>query len=180
MKSPFIFVVLTIFIAIGGSLYAQETEDHKAIRSVIDREQNAHDSGDAQALLDVHTKDFIAVGTRYYDGSPDWLQTKPIYTYDSIKKRVSAEGWAGRSAVLDDEALDYKHRWEVVHIAINGDDAVAVSQMEHARNDTASGVRTTNGWTSLWILKRVEGQWKFHAAVGGLKTYSDERPLPKN
>jgi len=64
--------------------------------------------------------------------------------------------------------LDYKHTWEVVHIAIDGEDAVVVSQMEHASNDTVNSLRVTNGWTSLWMLKKVEGQWKFHAAIGPL------------
>ena len=80
---------------------------------------------------------------------------------------------------MDDEALDYKHNWEVVHIAIDEDDAVAISQMEHARNDTTAGLRVTNGWTSLWMLKKVKGQWKLHAAIGPLKRYYEERPLPE-
>ena len=66
-----------------------------------------------------------------------------------------------------------------MHIAIDGDDAVAVSQMEHARNDTTARLRVTNGWTSLWMLKKIKGQWKFHAAIGPLKRYYDERPLPE-
>ena len=78
---------------------------------------------------------------------------------------------------MDDEVLDYKHKWEVVHIAIDGDDAVAVSQMEHARNDTTARLRVTNGWTSLWMLKKVKGQWKFHAAMGPLNRHRDEQPL---
>ena len=172
-----VYLSLITFIAIGGSLFAQETDDHRAIRVVIDREQNARDSGDAQALLEVHTEDFVTVWARHYDGATDWLQSRPGYIYDNIKRRVSAEDWAGRSAILNDEVLDYKHKWEVVHIAIDGDDAVAVSQMEHARNDTVNSLRVTNGWTSLWMLKKVEGQWKFHAAIGPLKRYYDERPL---
>ena len=179
MKSLIIYVIMTAFIASGERIYAQETDDHRAIRAVIDREQNANDSGDAQALLDVHSEDFIAVWARHYDGATDWLQTKPRYTYDDIKTRVSSEDWAGRSAILDDEVLDYEHKWEVVHIAIDGDDAVAVSQMEHARNDTTAGLRVTSGWTSLWMLKKIQGQWKFHAAIGPLKKYYDEKPLPE-
>jgi hypothetical protein len=177
MKFLIIYVVMTAFIAGDELLYAQETDDHKAIRALIDREQNANDTGDAQALLDVHSEDFIAVWARHYDGATDWLQSRPGYTYDDIKRRVSAEDWAGRSAILNDEVLDYKHKWEVVHIAIDEDDAVAVSQMEHARNDTVNSLRVTNGWTSLWMLKKLEGQWKFHAAIGPLKRYYDERPL---
>ena len=179
MKSLIISIVMTAFIASDGRLYAQETDDHRAIRAVIDREQNANDSGDGQALLDVHTEDFIAVWARHYDGKTDWLQSRPRYTYDDIKKHVSSEDWAGRSAILDDEIVDFKHTWEVVHIAIDEDDAVAVSQMEHARNDTTAGLRVTNGWTSLWMLKKVKDQWKFHAAIGPLKSYHEEQPLPK-
>ncbi len=179
MKSLIISIVMTAFIASDGRLYAQETDDHRAIRAVIDREQNANDSGDGQALLDVHTEDFIAVWARHYDGATDWLQSRPRYTYDDIKKHVSSGDWAGRSAILDDEILDFKHTWEVVHIAIDEDDAVAVSQMEHARNDTTAGLRVTNGWTSLWMLKKVKGQWKFHAAIGPLKRYHEEQPLPE-
>ena len=161
MKSLIISIVMTAFIASDGRLYAQETDDHRAIRAVIDREQNANDSGDGQALLDVHTEDFIAVWARHYDGATDWLQSRPRYTYDDIKKHVSSGDWAGRSAILDDEILDFKHTWEVVHIAIDEDDAVAVSQMEHARNDTTAGLRVTNGWTSLWMLKKVKASGNF-------------------
>ena len=75
--------------------------------------------------------------------------------------------------------MAYKHNWEVVHIAIDEDDVVAISQMEHARNDTTAGLRVTNGWTSLWILKKVKGQWKFHPAIRPLKRYYEERPLPE-
>ena len=45
------------------------------------------------------------------------------------------------------------------------------------RNDTAVGLRVTRGWTSLWMLKRVQGQWKFHAAMGPLKRHRDEQRL---
>ena len=129
MQFLIIYVVMTAFIASDELLYAQETDDHKAICALIDREQNANDTGDAEALLDVYSEDFIAVWARQYDGATDWLQSRPGYTYDDIKWRVSAEDWAGRSAILNDEVLDYKHIWEVLHIAIDGDDAVAVSQM---------------------------------------------------
>ena len=145
MKFLIIYVVMTAFIASDELLYAQETDDHKAIRVLIDREQNANDTGDAEALLDVHSEDFIAVWARHYDGATDWLQSRPGYTYDGIKRHVSAEDWAGRSATLKDEVLDYKHTWEVVHIAIDGEDAVVVSQMEHASNDTVNSLRVTNG-----------------------------------
>ena len=179
MKFVILYLSMITLFAIGSSLFAQETDDHRAIRAVIDQEQNANDSGDAQALLEVHTEDFIAVWARHYDGATDWLQSRPRYTYDDIKRRVSAADWAGRSAILDDEILDFKHTWEVVHIAIDEDDAVAVSQMEHARNDTTAGLRVTNGWTSLWMLKKVKGQWKFHAAIGPLKRYHEEQPVPE-
>ena len=53
---------MTAFIASDELLYAQETDDHKAIRALIDREQNANDTGDAEALLDVHREDFIGSG----------------------------------------------------------------------------------------------------------------------
>ena len=97
-------MVMTAFIARDGRLFAKETDDHKAIRAVIDREQNANDYGDGEALLDVHTEDFIAVWARHYDGKTDWLQSKPRYTYDDIKKHVSSGDWAGRSAILSVEA----------------------------------------------------------------------------
>ena len=118
MKSIIIYIVMSTSIASGGRVSAQETDDHRTIRTLIDREQKATDSGDAQALLDVNSEDFIAVWVRHYDGATDW---------------------AGRSATLDDEAMAYKHNWEVVHIAIDEDDVVAISQMEHARNDTTAG-----------------------------------------
>ena len=90
-----VYLSLITFFAIGGSLFAQETDDHRAIRVVIDREQNARDSGDAQALLEVHTEDFVTVWARHYDGATDWLQSRPLYTYDDIKKRVLAPDWVG-------------------------------------------------------------------------------------
>ena len=168
MNFLIIYVVMAAFIASHELLYAQETDDHKAIRALIDREQNANDTGDAEALLDVHREDFIAVWARHYDGATDWLQSRPLYTYDDIKRRISAEDWADSSAILNDAVLDYKHKWEGVHVAIDGDDAVVVSHMEHASNDTVISLRVTNGQTSLWMLKKVERQWKFHAAIGPL------------
>ena len=66
MQFLIIYVVMTAFIASDELLYAQETDDHKAIRVLIDREQNANDTGDAEALLDVHSEDFIAVWARHY------------------------------------------------------------------------------------------------------------------
>ena len=53
---------MTAFIASDELLYAQETDDHKAIRALIDREQNANDTGDAEALLDVHRRILLRSG----------------------------------------------------------------------------------------------------------------------
>ena len=67
MKSVIISMVMTAICASDVRLFAQETDDHRAIRAVIDREQNANDYDDGEALLDVHTEDFIAVWARHYD-----------------------------------------------------------------------------------------------------------------
>ena len=48
MQFLVIYVVVTAFSASDELLYAQETDDHKAICALIDREQNANDTGDAR------------------------------------------------------------------------------------------------------------------------------------
>ena len=75
---------------------------------------------------------------------------------------------------MADTALNMETRSELVRIDVNDDYAVAISRIEWAQNDTTKNVRVRSGWESLWFLRKIDGEWKFINAVGGINSFREE------
>ena len=155
------------------------SKDRQALRDLIDREQQAWDDGDAEALLSCHSEDFmVASGGRHLDVTR-WSQGSVGYTYKDLVEGTSAD-WSARMKEV--AATEHrKHNWEVTHINIgkSGEEAVVVSQMSWQNADLDAGVIKQQSHSSVWMARKFNGTWKFHAAFGPVFSYNDEIPIPE-
>ena len=99
-------------------------------------------------------------------------------TPEDFRKAFADPDWKGQPGVeaLADTALNIESSHELARIDVKGNYAVAVSRIEWARNDTTKNVRLSGGWESLWFLRKIDGNWKFTSAVGGISTWNNEEP----
>ena len=156
------------------------SKDRQALRDLIDREQQAWDDGDAEALLSCHSADFMSASGGGHLDVTRWSQGSAGYTYKDLEERTSSADWSAR--MKEGAAAEHReHNWEVNHISIgkSGEEAVVVSQMSWQNADLEAGVIKRRSHSSVWMARKFNGTWKFHAAFGPVFSYNDEIPIPE-
>ena len=175
--SPLLLCIVALSIPIPSN--GQETEDTQAIRSMFDKDQAAWGNADGQGVLSNRHEHYFTARVPTNNGMPDFYG---IFMGDSRKNQEAgvnnperAAQWkASVAATKSDTALDAKSRAELVRIDVQENYAVALSRHEWARNDTTKKVRVRGGWESLWFLRKIDGDWKFINAVGGISSWREE------
>ena len=158
---------------------ADEKEDREAIRDLVDREQQAWDGGDAEALLACHTKDFMTVSGGENLDLTHWAQAKVGYTYKALLKLTSNPDWSKNMKAQ--AAREHRaHSWEVNHISISdsGEEAVVKTQMFWQGADADAGVIKEHSHASVWMARKTNGEWQFCTAFGPIFAYNQEKPIP--
>ena len=156
------------------------SKDLQALRDLVDREQQAQIDGDAEALLSCHSEDFmVAWGGGHLDVTR-WIQGRVGYTYRDIEEATSGADWSAKRKESA-AAEHFSKGWEVTHINIgkSGEEAVVVTQMSGQNADLEAGVIKRLSHSSVWMARKFNGTWKFHAAFGPVFSYNDEIPIPE-
>jgi hypothetical protein len=146
---------------------------------MFDKDQAARGNADGQGVLSNRHEHYFTARVPRNNGMPDFYG---IFMGDSRKNQEAgvnnperAAQWkASVAATKSDTALDAKSRAELVRIDVQENYAVALSRHEWARNDTTKKVRVRGGWESLWFLRKIDGDWKFINAVGGISSWREE------
>ena len=171
-------VTCLITLSVPTMSMGQETSDHQLIRTMLTKDQEAFSVGDGRTILD-HREDhyFVATVPRN-NGIPDFHGVSLGYTKEDMETRTQDPEWKGSpgAAALQDTAIDFKSQHEIVRIDIKGNYAVALSRIEDAWNDTTNNVRKVRGWNSLWFMRKIDGQWTYVTAVGGVSSWNNETP----
>ena len=159
----------------------QETADTEAIRALLTADQTAWRNGDADGVLSLMDAHYTVFTVPKVDGELDFHGVSVWATREDYEKGLADPDWkAGRVAALADTVLKDESSHELARIDVKGDYAVAVSRIEWSRNDTTqtnpdgSYHRVSGGWESLWFLRKIDGNWKFTSAVGGIKSWGGD------
>ena len=94
----------------------------------------------------------------------------------AVPKRLTQLHCSNVKDEVQDTVINFKSQHEIVRIDIQGNYAVALSRIEDAWNDTTNNVRKTRGWNSLWFMRKIDGQWTYVTAVGGVSSWNNETP----
>ena len=78
---------------------------------------------------------------------------------------------------LADSALAVTHKYELNHIDVGGNEGVAISTISWARNDTLKHTRIQAGHQTMWMVRKIDGEWKYVGAMYPLSGYREENPL---
>ncbi len=175
--SPLLLCIIALSIPIPS--HGQETEDTRAIRSMFDADQTAWNNADGQGVLSNRHEHYFTARVPRNNGRPDFYG---VIMGDSRKDQEAgvndpekAAQWKARvAATKSDTVLDAQWRAELVRIDVRENYAVALSRHEWARNDTIKKVRVRGGWESLWFLRKIDGDWKFVNALGGISSWTEE------
>jgi len=54
-----------------------------------------------------------------------------------------------------------------------------VTQMSGQNADLEAGVIKRRSHSSVWMARKFNGTWKFHAAFGPVFSYNEESPIPE-
>lgn len=170
-------VFCMVVLCVPEFSYGQETADTRAIRALFDADQEAWKQGDGRAVLANRHRDYFTVGVDRNNGKPDFHGvTVGDWSEEKRQKFLDPDFGKSFAAAVADTAIDVETRSELVRIEVNDAHAVAISRIEWARNDTTRNVRIRSGWESLWFLRKIDGDWKFVNAVGGISSWSEEMP----
>ena len=78
---------------------------------------------------------------------------------------------------LADTTLALSHRYELNHIDVRGNEGVAISTISWVYNDTLKNTRVQAGHQTMWMVKKIDGEWKYAGAMYPLSRYREENPL---
>ena len=178
-------IALLGFLLVAGLVIpvlasAQETADHQAIRALLDREQAGWESGDAEQIDACYAEGYTQVDIPRGNGKPQFvLATLNTQWKDENRKEwVLASDFLGLKEALADTVLAMQRTYKMSHIDIDGDDAVAIATFSGAWNDTVRGERVEVGWQSLWMLRKIDGDWKYATGIGGISSFRESTPVP--
>ena len=172
------FLGLTLLVGIGSLLpalgIAQEPEDHQAIRMLFQKEQEGFRNGDGAQVLSCYAEDFVAYNVPNRNSQPNFLQTTiGDWSHEQRKEAFLAADFVGMKNALADTTLNMIHNYELNHIDVKGNEGVAISTISWARNDTLKKVRVQNGHQTMWLVRKIAGEWKYVGAVYPLTRYSE-------
>jgi hypothetical protein len=166
-----LFCVAVLMIPIFS--YGQETDDHRAIRELLNKDQEAWKRGDGQTVLSNRIADYVICKVPRNNGRPD-IHGVTVEDMQQMRDKLSDPNFTGNSSAFADTALNTQASWNMARIDIKGNDAVAVSRIEWSQNDTTRNVRVRGGWESLWLLRKIDGNWKFASAVGFINNWKED------
>ena len=177
-----LLMALALLIGLGTTLstsvLAQQTEDHQAIRSLFEREQEGFRNGDGAQVLSCYADSFLTYVFPYRNNEPNFLQTEVgSWSLEASKKYLLSDDFVGMKADLADSALAFSHKYELNHIDVRGNEGVAISTISFVRNDTLRHMRVQSGHQTMWMVRKIDGVWKYRGAVSPLSRYREENPL---
>ena len=177
-----LLIALALLIGLGTTLstsvLAQQTEDHQAIRSLFEREQEGWRNGDGAQVLSCYAESWLSYGIPFRNNKPNFLQTEvSAWSYEALQKYFLSDDFGGRKADLADSSLAFSHKYELNHIHVRGNEGVAISTISSVRNDTLSQTRVQSGHQTMWMVRKIDGEWKYVGSVAPLSRYREENPL---
>ena len=177
-----LLLALALLIGLGTTLstsvLAQQTEDHQAIRSLFEREQEGFRNGDGAQVLSCYADSFLTYVIPFRNNEPNFLQTEVGgWSLEARKKYLLSDDFVGMKADLADSALAFSHKYELNHIDVRGNEGVAISTISYVRNDTLSHTRVQSGHQTMWMVRKIDDEWKYVGAVAPLSRYREENTL---
>ena len=157
--------------------HGQETDDTRAIRAMLTADQNAWMIGDGKQVLSHRDEHYTIFRAPTVNGELDFNGIEVAATPDDFREMVLDPEWTGNPGeeASADTTLDFQESHELSRIDVKGDYAVAISRIVWSINDTtaAEPTRKSGGWESVWFLRKVDGVWKYTAALGATKRWGD-------
>ena len=171
-----LFVSCIVLCLVPRMSHGQETDDTRAIRSLMTADQKAWNAGDVKGVLGHMDEHYTVFRAPTVNGELDFSGVEVMATPDGIRDFLNDPDFVrGRKEASADTLLDRQTSHELSRIDVKGDYAVAVSRIEWSHNDTTAEepTRKSGGWESVWFLRKVDGVWKYTSALGATKRWGD-------
>lgn len=143
---------------------AAESGDVQQVRQLLLREFEGAMQGDVEQLLSCYAPEFA--GYYAYSAEPDdWMMG--MVGLETLRKEY-AEPHA-KDKALWAKHPDWQRYNEVRHVDVMGDRAIATTKHFSSQPDSVAGTSIENSHRSVWMLRKIDGQWKitaFIAAIG--------------
>jgi hypothetical protein len=94
-----------------------------------------------------------------------------------MREMLLSPEFVGMKEALADTVLRVEHSYELNHISVEGTEGVAISTIAWTWSDTLEGEQIEMGHQSMWLVRRIEGEWKFVGSVAPISAYREETPL---
>ena len=157
-KAAAVAAILLAFTA----TWAAESKDVQQVRDLLYQEQASYMKGDVDGLMACYAPDFVGYGS-----GPDPLTWQvAVIGRDSLRSgygasAVAAAEWAARHP-------ERRSSNEVMHVAVKGERALAVTRHVSSIADTTRRHTIRNDHQTVWLLRKRDGEWKIGSFIVGV------------
>ena len=169
-----LLVIILVCLTVSAAALAQETQDERLVREVLERELKGALEGKPEQVKSCYAPGFVGYtamtaprinrlhtqGIVHYADPEDW--EVGITTPEELDEYAEAsKGYPERRAKSDVE-----HDNEVVSVRVKGDFAIGVTRHWSRWQDKTTNENVMGESRTVWMLKKLKGEWKIFTYVG--------------
>ncbi len=184
-RKLFILIIALFCFALSASGWADEAEDVKQIKELLNKEGWAVWHGEVDKVLSCYAPGFVgysaspdsaALSKSRYDGfttyndPEEWAVS--ISTPDELRKYAS-QNLSKTPRSLEDfiaKHPDWKGGQQIRHVHVKGDHALAIARYWSKTPDLENRETIYGERRTVWLLSRIKGEWKITSWIGGISS----------
>ncbi|GAH36233.1 unnamed protein product [marine sediment metagenome] len=175
-RKLFILIFVLSCLALSASVFADEKAENKKnvelVREVVTREIESGPEGDAEKYISCYHGPSFVQYRIYTTKDPKNPNNLWITSAGPDAVRASAENLKKQKSRLDEHPELYYY-YEVQHVHVMGDNAIAVPTFWQIMPDQEKRERFFHTHQTLYMLTKIKGEWKITSKISHM-TSSDE------
>lgn len=172
-----VFIIAAFGLVLSGSAWAGEAEvrskgkEVEQVRDHIYKETAGHIKGDPDQIMSCY-----APGAAIFWANGRGPETWTVAVAgDSLRTQYAGPKRDNPSPPSNEP----QNGREVIHVDVKDNHAIAVSRHWSTRRDSTARETIFNEFRSVWMLAKIEGEWKITNAIGAVTADQEIRKWRK-
>jgi len=162
-----ILLIAVVALVLTAPAWGDKAEDIEQVRKILQKEQDSWRKGDREQLMSCFAPGFV--GYQAWGGRFNLINVSHI-GLDSLRANyVSQVPEGGYGATLAKHP-ERTVRFEVIHIDVKDNHAIGLTKHFGIVPDTTARETIIGEFESLWMLAKIEGEWKITSFIGQISS----------
>jgi len=173
-----ISAIIIVCIAFSAVAWAQESQDEKLVKGVVEKELKGALEGKPEQMKSCYTPDFVGFSARnmdivrmhniHQDGAMQYFDPEDWSVSISTPKELNdyAEGFRNYPERIAKSSV--KRGNEVASVKVKDNFAIAVTRHWGTWLDKTTNENVRFEMRTVWMLKKTGGEWKIFSNIGGV------------